>query len=321
MPNTNQHPALTFVMSERQLISIVRRYLPGPQTLNRIEGLATIGFGAAEMAGATSLLGAPEPVFSKVAGVALAAHGVDMMAAGRRAWNTGTPSQTRTERAVRNAALRAHASPAVAGLAGAAADALIPGSLLHAVSSFAATRAIRVASADAYRLTFRHADITWEHFHRPSPYASQPARSGANQNLISHHRQKRFDGDRNESLPHNLKVGGHILRKHVALSDEYIERRFTKEKRPVISFFTTQAAAERIIHKVLKNNASKLDTWLKNAKEGAQISLDENISERETVVIEKADRQRKTPLKIEIVIIKKEHNGLVYYVHTAKMYK
>ena len=110
------------------------------------------------------------------------------------------------------------------------------------------------------RLTFRHADITWEHFRRPSPYASQPARSGANQNLISHHWQKRFDGDRNESRPHNLKVGGHILRKYIALSDKYIEHRFKKEKLPVISFFTTQAAAERIIHKVLRNQASKIDT-------------------------------------------------------------
>ncbi|MGX7346016.1 hypothetical protein ACWM9A_09015 [Acetobacter pasteurianus] len=96
MPNTNQHPALTFVMSEHQLVSIVRRYLPSQQTFNRAEGLATIGFGAAEMAGATGLLAAPEPLLSKLGGIALAAHGVDMMTAGQRAWNTATPPQTRT---------------------------------------------------------------------------------------------------------------------------------------------------------------------------------------------------------------------------------
>ncbi|KPH85665.1 hypothetical protein GLUCOINTEAF2_0203242 [Komagataeibacter intermedius AF2] len=28
MSNTNQHPALTCVMSEHQLVSVVRRYLP-----------------------------------------------------------------------------------------------------------------------------------------------------------------------------------------------------------------------------------------------------------------------------------------------------
>ncbi|MFH7813084.1 MULTISPECIES: RNase A-like domain-containing protein [Acetobacter] len=128
-----------------------------------------------------------------------------------------------------------------------------------------------------------------------------------------------FDGDRNESRPHNLKVGGHILRKHIALSDEYIERRFKKEKLPVFSFFTTQQASERIIHKVLRNNASKLDTWLKNTKEGAEMVLDQNIAERETVVIEKADRLRKTARYIRITIIKKEHNGLVYYVQTARL--
>lgn len=90
MPNTNQHPALTFVMSEQQLVSIVRRYLPSQQTINRTEGLVSIGFGAAEIAGATGLLAAPEPLLSKVGGIALAAHDVDMMTAGLRAWNTDT---------------------------------------------------------------------------------------------------------------------------------------------------------------------------------------------------------------------------------------
>lgn len=40
MSNTNQHLALTCVMSEHQLVSVVRRYLPNQKTLNRAEGLA-----------------------------------------------------------------------------------------------------------------------------------------------------------------------------------------------------------------------------------------------------------------------------------------
>ncbi|MFT9088843.1 hypothetical protein [Acetobacter okinawensis] len=36
-------------MSEQQLVSIVRRYLPSQQTISWAEGLATIGFGAAEI--------------------------------------------------------------------------------------------------------------------------------------------------------------------------------------------------------------------------------------------------------------------------------
>ena len=81
----NQHPALTFVMGEHQLVCIVRRYLPGHESINRAEGLATMGIGAAEMAGAAGLLAAPEPLLSKVGGIALAAHGADMMAAGQQA--------------------------------------------------------------------------------------------------------------------------------------------------------------------------------------------------------------------------------------------
>ncbi|WP_338333680.1 RNase A-like domain-containing protein [Acetobacter sp. LMG 32666] len=320
MPNTNQHPALTFVMSEHQLVSIVRRYLPSQQTINRAEGLATIGFGAAEMVGATGLLGAPEPVLSKMAGIALTAHGIDMMNAGRRAWNTGTPPQTQTERAVRSAALRAHASPAVAGLAGAVADALIPGGLLHAAGSFAATRAIRVASADAGKLTFRHADITTEHFHRPSPYTPQPPRSPTNQNLLSPHRQKWFNLNHHEAPPHNHKAGGHVLRKHVDPTDEYIERRFMKEKHPAVSFFTSKEEAERVIHKVLRDNASKIDEWLTKARTGTKTEVEGYFSSNGAVVIKNSDRLRKTARRIRVTIIKKEHNGMIYYVQTVKLY-
>ncbi|WP_369823057.1 RNase A-like domain-containing protein [Acetobacter sp. DsW_54] len=74
-----------------------------------------------------------------------------------------------------------------------------------------------------------------------------------------------------------------------------------------------------MIHKTLKNNASNIDAWLKNAKDGAEMLLDQNISERETVVIEKANRQRNTVRYIRITITKKEHNGLVYYVQTARL--
>ncbi|MCE2575263.1 RNase A-like domain-containing protein [Komagataeibacter sp. FNDCR2] len=205
------------------------------------------------MAGATGLLAAPEPLLSKVGGIALAAHGVDMMTAGRRAWNTGTPPQTRTEHAVRAAALKAHAPPAIANLAGAAADALIPGGPLHAAGSFAATRAIRVASADAGRLTSRHADITTEHFHRPSPYTPQPPRPPTNQNLLSPHRQKWLNLDHHEAPLHDRKKGGgHVLLKHVDPTDEYIERRFTKDKHLVVSFFTSKEEAEHAIHQALR---------------------------------------------------------------------
>ncbi|MFT9016049.1 MAG: hypothetical protein ABF990_09980 [Acetobacter sp.] len=183
--------------------------------------------------------------------IALAVHSVDMMTARQRAWSTGTHPQTRTERAVRSATLKAHAFPAVAGLAGAAADALIPGGLLHAAGSFAATRTIRVASADANRLTFRHADITTEHFHRASPYTPQPTRTPTNQNFFSPHRQKQFDLNHHETPPHNRKVGDHVLCKHVDLTDEYTEFRFAKEKHPVVSFCTSKEEAKRAIH----NNA------------------------------------------------------------------
>ncbi|MFT8542690.1 hypothetical protein [Acetobacter sp.] len=73
-----------------------------------------------------------------------------------------------------------------------------------------------------------------------------------------------------------------------------MERRFTKEKCQSFHFSLCRKSAERIIHQAPKN-----------AEDGVQRLLDQNIFERETVVIGKADRQRKTALKIEIAIIKK----------------
>ncbi|GLH28886.1 hypothetical protein WSS15_15360 [Acetobacter pasteurianus] len=68
--------------------------------------------------------------------------------------------------------------------------------------------------------------------------------------------------------------------KHVDPTEEYIEGRFTKEKRPVVSFFTSKEEAERAIHKVLRDNASKIDTWLKNTANGSSVYVDAEISQK-----------------------------------------
>lgn len=73
-------------------------------------------------------------------------------------------------------------------------------------------------------------DITTEHFHRPVVQRTgQPARTPANQNLLSPHRQNRLDLNHHEAPLHDRKKGGgHVLLKHVDPTEAYIERRFTK---------------------------------------------------------------------------------------------
>ncbi|RFO99332.1 hypothetical protein BGC31_07495 [Komagataeibacter xylinus] len=243
------------------------------------------------------------------------------MAAGQQAWKNGTEPHTLTERAVHAMALKAHAPPAVADLAGQAADAVIPAGILHAAAHFAATRAIRVATADADRLAFRQDDITTEHFHRPVQRMVQPTRPPANQNLLSPHRQNRLDLNHHEAPPHNRKAGGHVLLKHVDPTETYIERRFTKENRPVVSFFTSKEEAERAIHAVLRDNSHGIDAWLRNATDGATIQIEGHVLGKGTVVIQQADRERSTARRMEISIVKKEYNGMTYYVHTIKLHQ
>lgn len=111
-----------------------------------------------------------------------------------------------------------------------------------------------------------------------------------------------------------------MLRKHVDPTDEYIERRFMKKKHPVVLFFTSKEDAERAIHKVLRDNASKIDEWLTKARTGTKTEVEGYISSSGAVVIKNSDRLRKTARRIRVTIIKKEHNGMIYYVQTVKLY-
>ena len=158
MPSSNRGLALTFVMTEHQLMNVIQRHMPSQRTINRAEGLLSIGLGMTEIAGGGALLGSPEPVLSKIGGAALTAHGIDMVTAGQRAWRTGTASETQAERPERlahAAAQKALATPAVVNLVGGAATPMLSNGIIHAAAHLGATRALRVASANANRLYFK----------------------------------------------------------------------------------------------------------------------------------------------------------------------
>ncbi|WP_346011752.1 RNase A-like domain-containing protein [Komagataeibacter sp. FXV3] len=100
-----------------------------------------------------------------------------------------------------------------------------------------------------------------------------------------------------------------------------MERRFTKENRPVVSSFTAKEEAERAIHAVLRDNSHRIDAWIRNATDGATIQIEGHVLGKGTVVIQQADRERSTAQRIRVTIIKKEHNGMIYYVNTVKLYQ
>ena len=112
-----------------------------------------------------------------------------------------------------------------------------------------------------------------------------------------------------------------MLRKHVDPTDEYIERRFTKENRPIVSFFTSKEEAERAIHKVIRDNTSKIDERLTKARTGTKTEVEGYISSNGAVIIKNSDCLHKTARRIRVTIIKKEHNGMSYYVQTVQLYQ
>jgi hypothetical protein len=123
-----------------------------------------------------------------------------------------------------------------------------------------------------------------------------------------------------EAPPCNRKPGGYVLRNHVNLTDAYIEQRFVKEKRFSVSFFTSKEEAENAIHRVLRDNTDKIDDWLENAGTGAKIDLEGHISGKGAIVIESANRQRKAARRLRVTIVRDEYNGMIYYIHTVKLY-
>lgn len=124
-----------------------------------------------------------------------------------------------------------------------------------------------------------------------------------------------------EASSYNRKAGGYVLQKHVDLTDAYIEWRFAKEGHFVVSFFTSKEEAESAIYKVLIDNSDKIDGWLENAGIGAKMDIEGYISGKGAVVIERANRQRKVARRIRVTIVREEYNGMIYYIHTVKLYQ
>lgn len=89
----------------------------------------------------------------------------------------------------------------------------------------------------------------------------------------------------------------------------------------MVSFFTSKEGAEQTILKVLSDNSDKIDDWLQIAGTGAKLDIEGYISGKGTVVIESANRQHKAARRIRVTIVKEEYNGMVYYVHTVKLYQ
>jgi hypothetical protein len=90
--------------------------------------------------------------------------------------------------------------------------------------------------------------------------------------------------------------------KHVNPSQAYIDRRFAKEKHAFLSYFTSKEAAERAIHKLLRDNSHDIDEWLKTAKTGEIKRITGTTSGSGTAVISRETRQVKTAKHIEVRI-------------------
>jgi Bacterial CdiA-CT RNAse A domain len=69
--------------------------------------------------------------------------------------------------------------------------------------------------------------------------------------------------------------GGHILKRHVAQSDEQLRQRLEREPNiPAASTYADRGTAERVIGAALDANADKINQWLKRGSRRPNLVLD-----------------------------------------------
>lgn len=62
--------------------------------------------------------------------------------------------------------------------------------------------------------------------------------------------------------------GGHLIKRHVGLSDAQLAARLSSERIPAASTFLSRVEAEAAVAKVLDSNQSKIDDWLRSGAVG-----------------------------------------------------
>jgi RHS repeat-associated protein len=81
-------------------------------------------------------------------------------------------------------------------------------------------------------------------------------------------------------LGNHEKWGGHTIEKHVGKTDEELIERLAKEPRtPAASTYTDLSTAEGMIRKTIASNKVLIDDWVKSAKKGDKLVLNETGTE------------------------------------------
>nr|CBX79408.1 hypothetical protein EAIL5_0588 [Erwinia amylovora ATCC BAA-2158] len=114
--------------------------------------------------------------------------------------------------------------------------------------------------------------------------------------------------------------GGHTIEKHVGKTPEELRSRL--EKHPWMNSagsFRTSREAEQLISKVLRDNKTQIEMWVKHVPPGlnAKMELDRIFSHQTGILLSKGSKEVTACYKIRVVVRFEHWNGKPYFVLTA----
>ena len=127
-----------------------------------------------------------------------------------------------------------------------------------------------------------------------------------------------YEGD--SITPNSRNVGGCVVRRHIDLVEDDIEDRLFFDKIPAVSVFASKTEAEGVILHTLQANTDRIDAWVKRAPDGER-GVFRSVFPHDVGRVERIDGpQPHAGQELAIAVTKMPFNGMVYYVHTIRIY-
>ncbi|SMG21002.1 RNase A-like domain-containing protein [Paraburkholderia susongensis] len=114
------------------------------------------------------------------------------------------------------------------------------------------------------------------------------------------------------------RIGGHTFEKHVGRTEAQLRERLVREpKRQVVSSFTDLRTAEWAISKVMQANTACITTWAQTHTGSVRLELTGDVGRQVGHGVVRKTGELVNLSKVQMWLIRKEYNGMPYYILTA----
>ncbi|NIF54411.1 RNase A-like domain-containing protein [Burkholderia sp. Ax-1724] len=114
------------------------------------------------------------------------------------------------------------------------------------------------------------------------------------------------------------RIGGHTFEKHVGRTEAQLRERLVREpRRQVVSPFTDLQTAEWAISRIMQANAARITTWARTHTGSVRLELTGDAGKKVGYGVIRRTGEMVSLSKVQMFLIRKEYNGMPYYILTA----